>query len=126
MSVKSESTVRYREDLREQIRLELESTRVTFHELLNEISTEGLTKPSLNPAWNISEMLFHMSLAVRNLPSDVRLIRNLKWFSKLPAKPFNRLNIYLARRGARNATKETFAKAYDQAHARTIQTLKKV
>ena len=98
MSVKPEATVRHREYLREQILIELESTRVAFHELLNEISAEDLTKPSLNPAWNIAEMLYRMRLAPRNLLSDVRLIRNFKWVPKLPAGPFNRLNIYFTRR----------------------------
>jgi len=114
------------EDIREQIRVELESTRQAFHGLLDEISVEDLTKSSLNPAWNIAEMLYHLSLAPRNLPSDVRLIRHLKWVPKFPAGPFNRLNVYLTRRGARNATKESLAEAYDQAHARTLQALESV
>jgi hypothetical protein len=83
-----------REDIREQIRNELESTRGAFNTLLDEISVEELTKPSLNPAWNIAEMLYHLSFAPRNLPSDVRLIRHLKWVPKFPAEPFNRMNIY--------------------------------
>lgn len=115
-----------REDICEQIRIELEFTRGAFHGLLDEISVEDLTKPSLNPAWNIKEMLYHLSLAPRNLPSDVRLIRHLKWVPKFPAGPFNRLNVYITRRGARNATKDSLAIAYDQAHARTIQALESV
>ena len=115
-----------REDIGEQIRIELESTRGAFHGLLDEISAEDLTKPSLNPAWNITEMLYHLSLAPRNLPSDVRLIRHLKWVPKFPAGPFNRLNVYFTRRGARNATKKSLAEAYDQAHVRTIQALESV
>lgn len=115
-----------REDVREQIRIELESTQGAFHQLLDEISEDDLIKPSLNPAWNIAEMLYHMSLAPRNLPSDVRLIRHLKWVPKFPAGPFNRLNVYFTRRGARNATKVFLAEAYDQAHARLLQALESV
>ena len=108
------------------MRIELESTRGAFHGLLDEISAEDLTKPSLNPAWDIAEMLYHLSLAPRNLPSDVRLIKHLKWVPKFPAGPFNRLNVYFTRRGARNATKESLAEAYDQAHIRTLQALESV
>jgi len=71
-------------------------------------------------------MLYHMSMAPRNLPSDVRLIRHLKWVPKFPAGPFNRLNVYFTRRGACSATKESLTEAYDQAHARTLQALESV
>jgi hypothetical protein len=126
MSSLPEKEEHNREDVREQIRIELESTRGAFHQLLDEISEDDLTKPSLNPAWNIAEMLYHMSLAPRNLPSDVCLIRHLKWVPKFPAGSFNRLNVYFTRRGARNATKVSLTEAYDQAHARTILALESV
>ena len=109
--------------LRESLRAELESTRIAFHQLLDELSDQDLGIQSLNPAWTVREMLYHMSLAPRNLPSDVRLIRHLKWVPKFPAGPFNRMNVYLTRRGARDATKDSLAETYDQAHARTIQAL---
>lgn len=100
-----------RNEIREQILSEIESTRQAFHHLLDEITEEDLTKSSLNPAWSIAELLYHMSLAPRNLPSDGRLIRNLKWVPKIPAGPFNRLNVYFTRRSARNATKDSLAEA---------------
>jgi hypothetical protein len=67
-----------------------------------------------------------MSLAPRNLPSDVRLIRHLKWVPKLPAGPFNSINAYLTRRGARNLDKAALAAKYDEAHSRTILALDSV
>lgn len=113
-------------DLREKIQRELEQTRQEFHQLLSEISEEDLDRPSLNPAWTIREVLYHMSLAPRNLPSDVRLIRRLKWVPKFPAGPFNRLNDYMTRRGARGLDKVVLGKTYDQAHSSTLQVLKSV
>jgi len=50
MSSLPEKEERNREDVREQIRMELESRRGAFHQLLDEISEDDLTKPSLNPA----------------------------------------------------------------------------
>jgi hypothetical protein len=86
-----------REDIRGQIRSELRSTRGAFHALMDEISVKDLTKLSLNPGWIIAEMLFHLSVVPRKLPSDVRLIRYLKWVPKFPAGPFNRMNIFFTR-----------------------------
>jgi len=113
-------------DLKQHLRIELESTRQEFHLLLEEIPAEMLDQPSLNPAWTIREVLYHMSLAPRNLPSDVRLIRYLKWVPKLPPGLFNRLNAYLTRQGARELDKSALAEKYDQAHARTLQALESV
>ncbi|MGB3702866.1 MAG: hypothetical protein WA997_16505, partial [Anaerolineales bacterium] len=54
------------------------------------------------------------------------LIRHLKWVPRIPAGPFNRLNAYLTRRGARNMTNHSLAEKYDQAHARTLGALESV
>jgi hypothetical protein len=113
-------------DKREQINAELEATRSAFHALIDRLEIEDLIKPSLNPAWSIREVLYHMSFAPRNLPSDVWMIRHLNWVPKIPAGPFNRLNTFLTRRSARNATKEVIASAYDQAHQRTLKALESV
>jgi len=112
--------------IRQQLHDELESTRQDFHLLLEEIHEEDYDLPSLNSAWTIREVLYHMSLAPRNLPSDVRMIRHLKWVPKIPAGPFNRLNTYLTRRGARNLDKAALAAKYDEAHERTKRALESV
>ena len=88
---------------RDQIRSRLEETRQAFHSLLNKITDEDLNKPSLNPAWTVREVLFHMSFAPQNLPLDVWLIRHFNWVPNIPAGPFNRLNVYLTRRGGGDA-----------------------
>jgi hypothetical protein len=124
-SIQNASTVNHK-DIREAIHTELESTRRAFHALLAEITIEDLSKPSLNPAWTVGEVLYHMSLAPKNLPSDVWLIRNLKWIPKFPAGTFNRLNVIFTRRGARNTTHESLAEAYEQAHAKALTCLESI
>jgi hypothetical protein len=114
------------QDLNQQIRSEMEETRRDFHNLLADISEDDYDRPSLNPEWTIGELLYHISLAPRGLPMDVRLIRRLRWVPKLPAGPFNWLNIYFTRRGAKNATKESLADAYDRAHAGALKSLDSV
>ena len=109
--------------IKEQLRIEIESTCQDFHQLLEDVPGEMLDKPSHNPDWTIRETLYHMSLAPRNLPSDVRMIRYLKWVPKIPAGPFNRMNRYLTQRGARKLDKAALAARYDDAHARTLAAL---
>jgi uncharacterized damage-inducible protein DinB len=120
------SPIAEQNDLRETIRAELETACREFHALLAELSTADLSKPSLNPAWTVGKVLYHMSLAPKNLPSDVWLIRHLKWIPKFPAGPFNRLNVIMTRRGARNKTKDLLAVEYDQAHTRALKCLQSI
>ena len=105
------------------IRAELESTREAFHRLVDQLSDHDLQVQSLNPAWTVGEVLYHMSLAPRNVPNDLVLIRRLKRIPKIPAGPFNWLNKRLTKYGARNATKEYLAEQYDQAHEKTMSAL---
>jgi hypothetical protein len=112
--------------IKNQLRIEIDATCKDFHQLLAEVPEEMLNTPSLNPDWTIMEMLYHMSLAPRNLPTDVRMIRHLKRVPKLPTGPFNRLNSYLTRRGARNLGKPALAAKYDEAHSRTMAALESI
>jgi len=112
--------------IKEQLRVEIDATRQDFHQLLGDVHEEMLDKPSQNPDWTIRETLYHMSLAPRNLPTDVRMIRHLKWVPKFPAGPFNRMNRYLTRRGARKLDKAALAARYDDAHARTMAALESI
>ena len=113
-------------DKREQIRFQLETTCSEFTSLLDQLTIEDLNRPCLNPAWTIGELLYHMSFAPRDLPSDVWLIRHLNWVPKIPAGPFNRLNTNLTRRGGRNATKKMLAESYAEAHQHTLKALESV
>lgn len=114
------------QNISQQLRAEMEETRGDFHALLDEVPEADYGKPSLNPVWTIAEILYHMSVAPRNLRLDVGLIKRFKWIPHPPAGPFNRLNVYMTRRGARNATKESLAEAYDEAHQKAIQALESV
>lgn len=108
------------------IRAELESTRKAFHRLLDQLSDHDLEVQSLNPDWTVGEVLYHMSLAPRNLPNDLALIRRLKRLPRIPAGPFNWLNRRLTRFGARDATKESLAEGYDWAHQKTLRALESI
>lgn len=110
----------------EELRAELEATRVAFHELLDSIPAENWNKPTSNPAWTVGELVFHMTVALRMLPEDVRLIRRLGWTPRPPASLFNWLNERLTRRGARGLTAEDVGEKYDTAHREVLRLMETI
>ena len=61
---------------REELRQEIETTKIEFHELFDSVPVEAYNLPSDNPAWTISQVLYHMSIAPRMLGKDVKMIKN--------------------------------------------------
>ncbi len=121
--VSSDKAVDERLDKREEIRAELEATRIAFHKLLDEIPEDVWEQPSGNPGWNIRELLYHITLAPALLPEDLMLIRRgWTWLSP-PAWLFNTFNKWFTRWGARGQTKASIAAKYDQAHSRVLRLL---
>lgn len=112
--------------IHEQIRAELEATRAAFHALIGELADEDWDRPSGNPAWTIGQVAFHMTLAPRMLPADVRLIRRGWRIPSPPAFLFNRLNVLLTRLGARRVTRQTVGAKYDEAHAVALGALETI
>lgn len=116
---------------REKLRMEIEETRKSFHQLLESIPDEAFGLPSDNPAWTIGEVLYHMSIAPRMLGTDVKMIVNQNWFYKLvpaiiPKSLFDWFNKILTRYGARKLTREFLAAEYDRAHQATLKALDEV
>ena len=107
----------------QQLRADLEATRAAYHQLVRELSAEDWRRQSGNLAWTIGEVLYHMTLALRLLPGDVRLIRGKGWTPKLPAQLFNWLNVLFTRLGARTVTLQTVGQKYDAAHATVLELL---
>lgn len=111
---------------KKQIHQELEETRTAFHQLLASIPPEQYKLPTSNPAWNVGDILFHMSLAVRFMPADMKLIRRQKGMPRPPAFVFNKLNEWYTKYGGRKATPEYLAAQYDQAHDGLIEVLETI
>jgi hypothetical protein len=65
-------------------------------------------------------VLFHITLALRLLPSDVRMIRGSGWAPKLPAALFNWLKDAYTRWGARRLNLETVDAWYDEARDKVL------
>ena len=113
---------------------ELETTRSTFHALLNSLSEADLRKQSLNPGWSNGEILAHMTfgfIVVNALLPMARLWGRLprgssKWFAWLLdafTDPFNWFNALGARGQGKIFTRKRIGKIYDQTY---FSLLKKV
>jgi DinB superfamily len=115
--------------VKEELMLEMESTRRDFHHLLDSVPEAIYHHPSDNPAWTIGEVLFHISLAPRFLTADLRMLIGQAWVSKLigiliPKSIFDKLNEHFTRQWAsRNMTREKLGRAYDKAHNNAIHAL---
>ena len=99
-------------DVKEKIRVEYESTRTSFHTLLDSLSEADLRKQSLNPGWTNGEILFHMTFAFMILSALIplvrvgghlprRLMKLFAWFLNSTTGPFNWINGLGARVGGR-------------------------
>lgn len=114
--------------LRDDLRVEIESTRGDFRALLAELPDEALLNPSDNPAWTTGEVLYHMSLAPRLLVADIGLITRRRWVfgivkRVLSLRLFNWFNERYTRRAARPLTREHLAAEYDRALDTALRTL---
>ncbi|MGD9404610.1 MAG: DinB family protein [Anaerolineae bacterium] len=109
--------------LREEIREELEATRMAYHALLESLPEKDWKKPSGNPAWTVGQLMVHMTFAPRMLPADVGMIRSGGWMPKLPAFLFNWANVLMTRWAARNQSAESVGALYDVAHDRVLALL---
>ncbi len=117
--------------IREELFTEINSTRDDFHKLLASIPCETYHLPSDNPAWTVSEVLYHMSIAPRMLGRDVKMITGQNWLYRLvpillPKKAFDWMNKNLTKYGARHATPDFLAKEYDKGHEATLAALAEV
>ena len=115
------------EETKNAIRAELESTRRTFHALLDSLSENDLRKKSCNPGWTNGEILAHMTfgfIILNALLPMARLWGHLpRWTSKAFAEllnafttPFKWVNALGARGQARLFTYKRIGKLYDRIH----------
>jgi hypothetical protein len=75
----------------ESIYTELESTRSSFHALLDSLAEEDMRKQSLNPGWTNGEILAHMLFGFIILNALLPIIRAWGRLPRESSKPFSRL-----------------------------------
>ena len=112
-------------DQGEMLQLELELTRSAYHNLLEEVPEASYELPSINPAWGIGQLLYHIITAVRFLPQDVRMIRGGRMLTP-PAWLFNFFNVWFARLAGRRQTRNKLAAEYDRCYEIVLTLLKSI
>jgi hypothetical protein len=110
------------------LQTEIEITRERFQRLLVLIPEECLKQPSKDPGWTNGEMLCQMSAAPLIIQSILR--RNSTWISRYPAitqivtgSLVQKSNEVLIRSHARNATRLSIAKEYEETCALVLEML---
>jgi hypothetical protein len=117
--------------IRDELRREIEDTRAAFHELLDAVPDDALSRPSDNSAWTIGAVLHHMSLAPRLMVADVGMITGQSSAYRLipkivPRSLFDWVNKVYTRYGARSASRQSLADEYDDATSKILRTLESV
>ena len=120
--------------VKETIRPELETTRASFHTLLDSLSNEDFHRQSKNPGWTNGEILFHMTLGFIIISMLAPLIRVFGRFpdrySKLIAGflnfgtvVFNWFNAFGARVGGRIYSRQRIGVQFDRTYRRILKLL---
>jgi len=115
------------ETTKEAVRAEIESTRTTFHALLDSLAEEDLHKQSLNPGWTNGETLAHMTFGFIILNALLPMVRiwgrlpkgsskPLAWMLNIFTLPFNWINAIGARMQGRVFTYQRIGKLYDRVY----------
>ncbi len=113
--------------IKEAIHGELETTRLSFHSLLDSLSEGDLRTQSLNPGWTNGEILAHMTfgfLVLNMLLPMARLWGRLpkgssRWFAWLLnafTRPFNRFNAVGARLQGKVFTRRRIGSIFDRVY----------
>lgn len=109
-------------EIKEALRQELEKTRSAYHALLEELDDSDLVQPSVNPAWNIGQIFYHITTAHQFLPQDVRIFRGGRMLTP-PDWLFNFINVWFTRLNSLRRDRHSLAKLYDRRHQAVIKTL---
>lgn len=107
---------------------ELEATRQAFHSILATLTPADWSRPSLNPAWTIGEMLWHITGYLFMIPQQLAWLQTGTFpdQTQLSAEDLNHGNIHQTRAGAQSQSFGSIAQAYEEGHAATLVALQRV
>ncbi len=109
-------------EIKEGLRHELEETRLAYHALLEKLDDNDLALPSMNPAWNIGQVFYHITTAHQFLPQDVRIFRGGRMITP-PDWLFNFINVWFTRLLGLRHDRRSLAALYDRRHQAVMKTL---
>lgn len=123
--------------LKEAIRVELATTYLKFHALLDSLSDQDFQRKSLNPGWTNGEILAHMTfgfIIVNVLLPLARLWGRLpkgtsKWFARLLdalTGPFNWMNALGARGQGKIFTRKRIGGIFDRSYFSLVKKVNSI
>jgi hypothetical protein len=125
-------TPTYDKNVGELIRSELETTRASFHALLDSLTEADWHRASLNPGWTNGEILAHMLFGFILLNVLLPLARvwgrfpkrssiPLAWLLNVATGPFNWFNALGARMQGRVFTHKRIGELFDRVYASLLE-----
>jgi len=117
-------------DIKENLTREMENTLQNFHHLLDSVPETFYDHLSSNPAWTISDVLYHITLGPPALRFEIWMILHARGLFQLflndfIAGIFNRINAMFAQRPKR-ITRQGLTKAYEAGHAGLVSSLNRL
>jgi len=109
-------------EIRGRLQQELQETRLAYLALLEELDDDDLALPSVNPAWNIGQVLYHITTAHQFLPQDVRIFRGGRMVTP-PDWLFNFINVWFTRLNSLRRDRHSLADLFDRRHKAVLKTL---
>jgi hypothetical protein len=110
---------------RDVLYLELEETRRAYHALVAQTPAAVWGSVTSNPAWSVGELLYHIIIAVKFLPTDISMLRNGRFIT--PSKTlFDKINKWYTKWAARKHTPRTLLAEYDKAHTTVLCLLETI
>lgn len=101
----------------------MEASRQAFHTLLNTIPAADWRRKSIATAFTVAELFEHIVHGIELIPDEVEAIRKGKNYLNFPAWFTSKVNLWMTRRAARQATPQSMARRYDAAYARALELL---
>jgi hypothetical protein len=111
------------QSVRNTVRAEMETNRVTFHALLNNFSEADLSRPSANPAFSVKAILHHMTHSLQAVPLEARAAQRGHNLLAMPQGLYDILIVPGTRFTAWFQNKASLARNYDAAHTQALKAL---
>lgn len=109
--------------LRDEIVAGLEAVKVEFHTLVGSLDSTIWDRPSRNSEWTNGEIIYHITMAMAAIPSDVRVIKWAGWFPMPSPRFFDWINVYITRWGARRYDLGTIGAKFDRDHDKLLRVI---
>lgn len=108
------------------IRAEIEATRDSFRDLVNNLPEAAWLGRAPDSKWTGKQLLHHVTWALEQLPRELNSAKNEKGMFNYPKFIADPGSYWLVKWEARRQTRESLVMRYDVAVTRTLEALEQV